>query len=170
MPYDQNSPKTSATQEPCDFFADWLPLDPAALPDPRLGPYLTTNSPTSRNSCGQPSHVWLVNMFHANSGPAGPVTAFDRVPFGLRLYDCKLYKPVFASQLQTACKTKLNGCAALTIARKALSDISRKVTRRIGDVEKIASEALAAIDTTTDTTQAVDTRADLDKMGGAEEV
>jgi hypothetical protein len=146
-----------------DFFADWLTLDPAALPDPRLGPFLTTNNPTSRNVHGQPSHVWLVDRFHASSGLGGPVTAFDRVAFGVQLYNCKLYKIVFASQLQTARNTKLNGCTALTIARDALSDISRLVTRRIGDVEKIASDALAAIDTTTDTTQAVDSRTALDK-------
>ena len=98
MTDDQNSPKTSAAQEARDFFADWLTLDPAALPDPKLGPYLTTNSPASRNSHGQPSHVWLVSMFHANAGPAGPFTAFDQVAFTVQLYDCKLYKPVFASQ------------------------------------------------------------------------
>lgn len=77
MADDQNSPKTSVAQDPRDFFSDWLPLDPAALPDPKLGPFLTTNNPEGRYSDGRPSHVWLVTLFHATTDVEGPIMGFD---------------------------------------------------------------------------------------------
>lgn len=79
-----------------DFFTDWIKLDPVALPDPNLGPFLTTNNPESRGSAatgGRPTHVWLVTMFHtASAADGGPVTAIDNYT---KLWDLKLYKPVF---------------------------------------------------------------------------
>lgn len=77
-----------------DFFADWITLDPKALPDHERGPFLTTNNPEGRNSGGRPSHVWLVSMFHATSDVEGPVMAFDSGGY-TKLWGLKLYKPAF---------------------------------------------------------------------------
>ena len=77
-----------------DFFADWIALDPLALPDPKRGPYLVTNNPKSRNAFGWPTHVFLVAMFHATAAPKCEVTAFE----GHRqIWGCELYKPVFTA-------------------------------------------------------------------------
>lgn len=82
-----------------DFFTDWTELNPAELPDSKLGPFLTTNNPDGRNSAasgGRPSHVWLVSMFHATTDVEGPVMAFDASGF-TKLWGLKLYKPVFSA-------------------------------------------------------------------------
>jgi hypothetical protein len=71
----------------------WRPIDPNALPDPKRGPYLTTNSPDSRDAFGRPSHVWLVSMFHRTDGPEGPVAAFDRDGY-TKIWDLELYAPI----------------------------------------------------------------------------
>jgi len=71
----------------------WRPIDPNALPDPKRGPYLTTNSPDSRDAFGRPSHVWLVSMFHRTDGPEGPVAAFDRDGY-TKIWGLELYAPI----------------------------------------------------------------------------
>jgi hypothetical protein len=77
-----------------ELFSDWLTLDAASLPDPKLGPYLTTNSPSSRTIYGMATHVYLVSMFHKSQGPEGPVFSFS--DSDIKIWGCKLYKPVFA--------------------------------------------------------------------------
>lgn len=73
-----------------DFFAGWLALDRASLPDPTRGPYLTTNVPDGRNAHHMPSHVWVVACFHADQ--ADEVCAFVQ---DTKIWGCKLYRPVF---------------------------------------------------------------------------
>lgn len=79
--------------DPYDFFADWLPLDPKALPDPKKGPFLTTNNAGARNAHGLPSHVWLTTMFHVQDDDvtAGINDAGTYARFLTH------YKPVFAA-------------------------------------------------------------------------
>jgi hypothetical protein len=103
------------------FFDDWTPLNASALPDPAIGPILTTNAPDSRDSFGRPSHVWRVAMFHATAGPEGPVTAFD--DRDAHLYGLKLFKPIFHAVNSHATLT-----AALEEARGALvEEIGKRI-------------------------------------------
>lgn len=72
---------------------EWRPIDPNALPDPKCGPYLTTNNPGARDAFGCPSHVWLVSMFHRTDGPEGPVTAFREDGY-TKLWGLKMYASI----------------------------------------------------------------------------
>ena len=56
----------------------WTEINPNALPDSKIGPFLVTNNIGARNAHGRMSHVWRVHMLHLSDDPLyAPVCAFD---------------------------------------------------------------------------------------------